>query len=84
MQPEAVKRRKTETGSKNKISKGQVVRRNPFLKVAGQRKRVHKFSENVQRNEPVAKKAGRSMATKTRCYEKSSNCTEMKDKILHK
>ena len=57
MQPEAVKRRKTETGSKNKISNGKVVRKNPFVKVGGQRKRVHKFSENVQRIEPVAKKA---------------------------
>ena len=28
-----------------------VVRRNPFVKVSGQRKRVHKFSENVQKNE---------------------------------
>jgi hypothetical protein len=29
---------------------------------------LHQFAENVRRNEPVAKKSGRTMATKTRLY----------------
>ena len=69
VQPEAVKRRKVKSGSKNKICKGQQVRKNPFRLEAGQRMRLYHFAENVRRNETVAKKAGRSMATKTRCYE---------------
>ena len=69
VQPEAVERRKLGNGSKRKQNKGQTAKNNPFKKVAGHTKRAHRFAENVQRNEPVAKKAGRSMATKTRIYE---------------
>ena len=64
VQPEAVKRRKTQSGSRNKQSKGQIARNNPFQLAAGQRKRLHQFSENVRKNESVAKKAGRSMSTR--------------------
>ena len=56
VQPEAVKRRKVKNGSKNKICKGQKVRKNPFRMEAGQRMRLHHFAENVRRNETVAKK----------------------------
>jgi hypothetical protein len=45
------------------------VRNNPFEKQAGCAKGAHNFAENVRQNEPVAKKAGRNMATKTRVYE---------------
>lgn len=69
VQPESVKRRKVANGSKRRQDKGQTARNNPFQKVAGNAKRVHRFADNVLRNEPVAKKAGRSMATKTRIYE---------------
>ena len=69
VQPEAVKRRKNITGSKRRQNKGQTVRNNPFEKQAGRAKRAHKFAENVRQNEPVAKKAGRNMASKTRVYE---------------
>ena len=76
VQPEAVKRRKIDNGSKSKQSKGQRVRNNPFALKVGQTKRKHKFAENVRRNEPVAKKAGRTMATRTRCCEttKTDDC----------
>ena len=76
VQPEAVKRRKTETGSKNKISKGQQVRSNPFSKSFGKTKRLHQFAENVRRNEPVAKKAGRTMTSKNVKSSRSNNMKE--------
>jgi hypothetical protein len=69
VQPEAVKRRKNKTGSRRQQNKGQLVRNNPFEKQAGRAKRAHNFAQNVRQNEPVAKKAGRHMATKTRLYE---------------
>lgn len=69
VQPESVKRRKVADGTRRRQPQGQTVRNNPFTLVAGKPKRSHKFAENVRRNEPVAKKAGRSMATKTRIYE---------------
>ena len=48
---------------------------------AGQRMGLHHFIENVRRKETVAKKPGRSMATKTRCYETGKNVgiTEKRD-----
>ena len=70
VQPESVKRRKVADGTRRRQAQGQTLKNNPFKPVAGKAKRVHMFAENVRRNEPVAKKAGRSMATKTRVYEK--------------
>ena len=55
-------------GSKASQSKGQNCKNNPFQKEAGKLKRLHQFAENVRRNEPVAKKSGRTIATKTRLY----------------
>ncbi len=69
VQPEAVKRRKLESGSRAKQSKGQVSKNNPFLLKAGKAKRAHQFAHNVRQNQPVSKKAGRTMTTKTRCCE---------------
>lgn len=69
VQPEAVKRRKVSNGSRKRQDKGQTAKNNPFQPVAGSAKRAHRFAENVRRNQQVAKKAGRSMATKTRIYE---------------
>ena len=69
VQPEAVKRRKVKNGSKRRQNKGQTAKNNPFQKVSAKTKREHRFAENVRRNDQVAKKAGRSMATKTRVYE---------------
>ncbi len=71
VQPETVKRRKVRNGSKRKQNKGQTAKNNPFEKVSAKTKCEHRFAENVRRNEQVAKKAGRSMATKTRIYEHS-------------
>ena len=71
VQPEAVKRRKIECGSKSKRSKGQL-KKNPFELKAGKGKRTHTFAQNVRNNETVAKKAGRTMGTRTRCYEKNT------------
>ncbi len=68
VQPESVKRRRVANGSKASQSKGQNCKNNPFQKEAGKPKRLHQFAENVRRNEPVAKKSGRTMATKTRLY----------------
>ena len=70
VQPESVKRRKVADGTRRRQAQGQTLKNNPFKPVAGKAKRVHMFAEYVRRNEPVAKKAGRSMATKTRVYEK--------------
>ena len=65
VQPEALKRRKAANGSRQKLSKGHSsitdVPNNSLLRG----KRVHCFSSNVASNEPVAKKSGRSMASKT-------------------
>lgn len=69
VQPEAVKRRKVESGSRTKQQKGQILKHNPFKRKAGRAKRCRQFAENIRQNEPVSKKAGRTMSTKTRCYE---------------
>ncbi|XP_028403993.1 uncharacterized protein LOC114526596 [Dendronephthya gigantea] len=58
VQPEAVKRRKCDSGGRAKQPKGQTVKRNPFQKKAGRVKRPHQFAENVRCNEPMSKKAG--------------------------
>ena len=65
VQPEAVKRRKSETGSKKPIIKGMRIKSNPFDKSVT-KKRLHKFSANVQSNEAVPHKAGRTMSSKTK------------------
>lgn len=72
VQPGAVKRRKFTNGSRSKQPKGQIVKSNPFDKTAEKPKRLHMFAENVRRNEPVAKKAGRTMSTKTRIHGKET------------
>jgi hypothetical protein len=69
VQPEAVKQRKRDSGSQAKQHKGQVLKSNPFQLKAGRAKRSRQFAENVRQNEPMSKKVGRTMATKTRCYE---------------
>ncbi len=68
VQPEAVKRRKTANGSRQKQSKGncQEFRSSIPNNTHIQGKRLHKFAKNVSNNEPVAKKAGRSMASVTK------------------
>ena len=81
VQPEAVKRRKIQCGSKSKKSKGQNKKNNPFQPKAGNPKRAHKFAENVRKNQPVSKKAGRTMTTKTRCYELSKVSENIKQDI---
>jgi len=68
VQPGTVKRRKLTNGSRSKQPKGQILKSNPFDKIAERPKRLHMFAENVRRNEPLAKKAGRSMSTKTRIH----------------
>ena len=70
VQPEAVKRGKLTAGGRAKQAKGQNVKSNAFKRITGKPKRAHQFAENVRHNEPVSKKAGRSMATKTRIYER--------------
>lgn len=65
VQPEAVKRRKIEDGSRKSQVKGMRVKKNPFDK-SSMKKRSHNFSENVLQNEAMSKKAGRSMASKTK------------------
>ena len=64
VQPEAVKRRKIKNGSKRALAKGKSSMMLPIKSVSYKRK--HEFSLNVQNNEPVAKKAGRSMMSKTK------------------
>ena len=54
---EAVKRRKKLNGSKVSIQKGMIKKNNPFKNNIPSKKRSHKISENISRNEPVAKKA---------------------------
>ena len=68
VQPGAFARRKSESGSKNAIVKGMTLKKNAFGNVKVCKKRPHKFSINVEKNEPPAKKAGRHMASKTRFF----------------
>ena len=44
---------------------------NPFINMEAQTKRDHHFAKNVENNEAVAKKSGRTMASKTRHHTKS-------------
>ena len=44
---------------------------NPFINVEAQTKRDHHFSQNVENNEAVAKKSGRTMASKKKHHTKS-------------
>ena len=71
VQPTAVARRKVVNGTRRQ-PQGQTTINNPFKPVAGKGKRTHELACNVRENEPVAKQAGRSMATKTRIYEQKS------------
>ena len=72
VQPEAVKRRKTESGSKAAIKKGMIKRSNPFQKPEPNVMRPHSFSANVSSNEAVPKKAGRTMTSRTKFLSKKS------------
>ena len=69
VQPTAVGRRKVVNGTRRRQPQGQTKINNPFKPVAGKAKRTHQLACIVSNNEPVAKKAGRNMATKTRLYE---------------
>ena len=68
VQPVAVKRRKIAIGSSQKQSKRnhQEFRSSIPSNTQVQGKRLHEFAKNVFNNEPVAKKAGRSMASVTK------------------
>ena len=46
---------------------------NPFMNNDAQTKRLHHFSKNVEKNEAMAKKAGRTMASKTKHHAKSGD-----------
>ena len=71
MQPGAVKCWKIQCGSKRKNRKGQNKKNDTFPPKVGNPKCALKFAENIQKNQPVLKKASRTMATKTRFYELS-------------
>ena len=73
VQPEAVKRRKVESGSKTAIQKGMRKRKNPFELQQPSVKRAHSFSHNVKNNEAASKKAGRTMTSKTKLI---SSCSK--------
>ena len=70
VQPEAIKRRIKKNGTKSCLKKGRssklesndIPTKNPSLK------RKHKFARNVENDEPVAKKAGRNMGSKTKKF----------------
>ena len=73
VQKEAVKRRKVSNGSKSAIKKGMTERKNPFDHPEPNVKRPYSFSSNVQQNQAVSKKAGRTMASKTKFVARSSS-----------
>ena len=76
VQPEAVKRRVTKDGSKRSLKKGKsskLVSSVIPIKVPS-KKRKHKFVVNVANNEPVAKKAGRSMVSKSIVRTRKKTC----------
>ena len=64
VQPEAVKRRRIRNGSKKALPKGKCSSLLPVKPPSTKRK--HNFAVNVINNEPVAKKAGRNMMSKTK------------------
>jgi hypothetical protein len=68
VQPEAVRRRKTKNGSRQRQSKSnfQVFRSVIPSQAQQTGKRLHSFAHNVANNEPVAKKSGRSMMSVTK------------------
>ena len=79
VQPESVKRRTVKKGSKRALKKGR-----PSKPVSCQlpvkdssRKREHEFAHNVRNNEPVAKKAGRSMMSKSKVVTEKQKKTEL-------
>ena len=76
VQPEAVKRRKGKSGSKRALPKGKSSNLLPVKAISTKRK--HKFTTNVENNEPVAKKAGRNMMSKTK------NIISIKEKEMKK
>ena len=58
--------RKTKNGSKKSEIKGSSVKKNPFTGLNPTRKRGQEFAQNVVDNVAVPKKAGRTMASKTK------------------
>ena len=68
VQPEAIKRRKISSGSRQKQSKGNSRQGGMAIpsKIMITGKRKHSFAKNVQNNQKMAKKSGRSMKSKTR------------------
>ncbi|XP_066926380.1 uncharacterized protein [Clytia hemisphaerica] len=73
VQVEAAKRRVKANGSRTAVVKGMNKKNNPFNKdVAPSRKRKHKLSQNVENNEQVPKKAGRTMGSKTKFLSKKN------------
>ena len=79
VQPEAVKRRRVVNGSKKAILKGMNVKNNPF-EVEVSKKRLHKFSLNVENNEAISKKAGRTMCSKTKHLTKCCTSKDIREK----
>ena len=65
VQPEALKQRKAANSSRQRLSKGHSSITDVPNTSLLRGKRVRCFSRNVASNEPVAKKSGRSMASKT-------------------
>ena len=68
VQLEAVRRRMTKNGSRQRQSKGNSQEFRSVIPSQSQvrNKRLHNFVHNVANNEPVAKKAGRSMMSVTK------------------
>ena len=68
VQPEAVKRRVNKNGTKKSLKKGKSSKftSSCLPTKLPSRKRKHQFVTNVTSNQPVAKKAGRSMVSKTK------------------
>ena len=53
-------------GSRTAKVKGMTARKNPLNDFVVSRKRVHHFAENTRNNEAVAKKASRTMSSRTK------------------
>ena len=72
VQPEAVKRRIKKNGSRKATRKGKpgTGMSHNIPVASAESKRKHEFSQNVSDNHPVSKKAGRSMASKTKNVQK--------------
>ena len=73
VQVAAVQRRENDNGSRTAVVKGMRKKNNPFeIKIRAAAKRPHNLSLNVEKTQPVPKKAGRSMSSKTKALAKRS------------